>query len=166
MSYGNAITYRMPVGFPGVISRVNVGETIEPEILDPVTPPTAFGRFVKFVNGLIQPLTGGESATDIIGLLVKPYPFQESSANEALGAAIPDPTRPGDILKRGYMSVTVDNGVPAKHGQVYARVTVNGTLAVGNIETGADSGNCVAVAGCFFTGPADANNVTEIEFNL
>jgi len=156
----------MPSGFSGVVSRINVGETIETEVFDQNTPPTAFGRFVKFVNGLIQPLAGGEAATDIVGLLVKPYPFQESSTNEGLGAATPDPTRPANILKRGYMTVTVDNGVPTKHGQVYARVTVNGALAVGNIETGADGGKCVAVAGCFFIGPADSNNVTEIEFNL
>ncbi len=165
MTITNAYLTRMPVGFPGVVSRPEQS-TIEPGIMDQDTPVTAFGVFIKTVSGKVQPIASGDLATVVKGLLVKPFPFQEPSVNEALGAGTPDKTRPCDIMKRGYLTVLFKGTTAAKDGQVYVRVTADGSKAVGDIEEAADSAKCVAVSNCFFMGAADANGYVEIAYNL
>lgn len=161
----NAYLLRMPSGFPGVVNRVDQA-TIEPQIMDPDTPVTAFGKFVKFVSGKVQPIAASDAATVVQGLLVKPYPTQEPSSNEAIGAGTPDKYAPCNVLKRGYMTVTLNKGTATKGGQVYVRVTASGDDVVGQIETAADSGKCVAVTGCFFTGAADSSGNVEVAYNI
>lgn len=158
-----AYATRVPAGFAGTISRSD-SLTVEQELIDSGTPPTAYGRFAKVVAGKIQPIASGDAATVVYGLTVRPYPAQ--STTNALGASAPPTSGVIDILRRGFMSVVLDNGTAAKGAAVYVRVTVNGGLGVGNIETAADSAKCVAVAGCTFTGPADANGIVEIAYNI
>lgn len=158
-----AYTSRVPAGFAGTVSRSD-SLTVEQQIIDSGTPPTAYGRFVKIVAGKVQPIASGDAATVVYGLAVRPYPAQ--STTNALGASTPPTSGIMNVLKRGYMSVPLDNGTAAKNGTVYVRVTVNGGLAVGNIETAADSGKCVAVTGAYFTGPADSNGIVEVAFNI
>lgn len=159
-----AFISRMPVGVPGAVTRAEQGMTIQPELIDSTTPPTAYGQFVKLVAGKVQPVASGDAATVIMGLAVRAYPVQ--SATNALGVAAPPASGIINVLRRGYMAVTLAQGTAAKGAPVYVRATADTGKAVGDIETAADSGKCVAVPGAFFEGAADANGITEISFNI
>ena len=169
-SLGNAYTYRMPGGFPGEVTRT-LGAVIEPGLpINQSTPPTAYGSFVKLVSGAICAIASGDTAAMVYGLTVRSFPVQETIAagNEGFMAGTPDPARPMDILRQGYMSVLLSNtgnGTAAvKGGQVYLRVTVNGSNAVGQIETASDSSKCVAVTNCYFNGSVDGYGNVEIAY--
>ena len=162
---GNAYLYRMPAGIPGVINRTTQATT-EAGIIDTNYPPTSFGRFVKMVSGLIRTLASGDAATDVIGLIARPYPYQETTASQPLGTAVPRTTLPCDILKRGYMTVLFSGTTAAKGGQVYVRITADTGKLVGDIEEAADSAKCVAVVGCTFMGAADTDGNVEIAYNI
>lgn len=157
---------RAPVGFPGVVSREN-SKTIQQELIDSATPPTAYGSVVKLVSGKLQPVASGDAGTVAFGWLVKAYPVQ--STTNAYGAATPPTSGIIDVLRRGYMTITLKLGTAAKNGQVYVVTTAGGTVVVGDIVTAASpagGGTGVAVPGAFFEGPADANGVVEISHNI
>lgn len=163
----NAILYRMSAGIPGAPNRLEHC-TIVPEIYDSDTPPTVFGVPVKLVSGKVQPIAATDTVASVLyGLLVRPYPTQAAS-NEALAAGTPNPALPADIMKRGYMTVKCNAGVPAKGGVVYCRKTDHGAAEypIGGIEADADSAKCEAVTGCYFMGAMDANGNVEVAFNI
>ena len=60
------------------------------------------------------------------------------------------------VLRTGYVWVPVqDNGTITAGGAVYVRTKADATntaLPIGGIETGADSGDCLAWTGATFTG--------------
>ena len=163
-----AILYRMAAGIAGAISRAAGQATIEAQVMDASTPVTVYGVPVKLVSGKVQPVASGDDATVVYGLLVRPYPTQSTSNTaQGLGQGAPSTVQPADVMRRGYMSVKCNAGTPAKRSQAYVRVANAATgKPIGGIEAAADSGKCVAIAGCFFTGPADADGLTEVEFNL
>jgi len=160
----NSFLYRMPAGIPGAISRGAGQATVEPQILNASLPFTAYGKFGKIAAEKFVPIASGDAATDVYGLMVRPFPT--TSSQDGLGTSTPPTSGVGDCLRRGYMSVLLNKGTAAKNTGVYVRVTAAGADVVGQIETAADSGKCVLVAGCVFTGPADANGIVEIEFNI
>jgi hypothetical protein len=160
----NAFTYRMPAGIPGAISRGQGQATIEPQVANAAKPFLAYGKFGKTVAEKFIPLEAGDAAAVITGLLVRPFPT--TSSQDGLGTSTPPTSGMLDRMKRGYMTVHLDKGVAAKDAQVYVRTTVNGGDAVGQIEAAAAGGECVAAAGCFFTGPADANGIVEVAYNI
>lgn len=160
----NAIQYRMPAGIPGAISRVQHA-TVEPEVLAATGYPTAYGVFVKTVSGAIKALESGDAAAVITGVLVRPFPTTGNGL-DGLGVSTPPVSGVVDRLKRGYIFVKLAHGTAAKDAQVYVRTTAATGKYVGDIEDAADTGNCVAVPGCVFTGPADANGNVEIAYNL
>lgn len=158
-----AYTTRMGAGFAGAIARSD-SLTVQPELIDSATPPTAYGIFVKLVSGKVQSIGAGDQASAIYGVLTRPFPAQ--SATNALGAAAPPASGVCDVLKRGYVSVVLAAGAATKGGQVYVRITAGSGRAAGAIEAGADGGNCIAVPGAVFMGAADANGVVEIAYNI
>lgn len=162
-----AITLRMGAGFPGRVSRSD-SLTIQQEIVDSTTPPTAYGGVVKLVSGKLQPIASGDAGTVSDGFLVNPFPAQ--STTTGLNTA-PTPPTSGivDVLKRGYMTVPLKLGTAAKNGQVYVVTTAGGTVVVGDIVTSASpagGGTAVAVPNAFFMGPADTAGVVEIAYNI
>lgn len=161
----NAFTYRMPAGIPGAISRGAAQATVEPVVGNAAADFPRYGMFGKTVAEKFVPLEAGDAAAVITGALVRPYPT--NSSQDGLGTSTP-PTSGGllDRLRRGYMTVLLSAGVAAKDAPVYVRTTVNGAKAVGDIETAAAGGECVLVADCTFTGPADANGIVEIALNI
>ncbi len=158
---------RMPSGIPGVINRAHLA-TVQPEILDSVNGPTAYGTFCKYTTGKLCKIAGGEAPADIVGLIARPYPVSPSTANEALGVATPDLTRPGDLMKRGYMTVKMgaNAGAVVKGGKVYLVINAAGGNTVGDIMDADDGANNIEVADCFFMGPADGSGNVEIEYKL
>ncbi len=164
---GNAILYRMAAGIPGAVNRVEHA-TVVPEVIDSGTPPTKFGIFVKMVTGKIQPLASSDAGSVVYGLLVRPFPTS-GNGTDGLGTSTPATSGICDVLKRGYIMATLALGTAAKSGAVYVVTTAGGTVVVGDIVTStspAGGGTAVAVTGAFFTGPADANGIVEIAYNI
>lgn len=163
----NSFTFRMPAGIPGAISRGAGQATIDPVVLNASAAFPRYGMFGKTVSEKFVPLESGDAAAVITGLLVRPFPTQ--SSQDGLGTSTPPTSGAADRLKRGYMTATLAKGTSAKDGQVYVVTTAGGTVSVGDIVTSttpAGGGTGVLVVGCFFTGPADANGIVELAFNI
>lgn len=160
----NAILYRMPSGIPGDVSR-KLDSTVDTGIFNPSLPFASYGIPVKLASGKIVPFAGGETTADLFGFLVRPYPTQ--SAQEGLGAATPATSGPGNVLRRGWMTVKCNAGTPAQGGTVYVRIAAaSGAKVIGGLEAVADSTNTVALTGVKFTNAGDANGNVEIEYNI
>jgi hypothetical protein len=159
---GKSLLYRMSSGIAGDVSRP-AQSLIESATLNAAAAFAAYGLAGKFVGGKFVPLAGGETAADVRGFLVRPYPTQTANADGSgvqLGIV-------GNVMRRGYMTVVCGAGVPAKDGQAYARIAApSAGKPLAGIEAVADGANTIAIAGCRFTGPADAAGNVEIEFNL
>lgn len=167
MSY-QAYQFRMPAGFAGDLQRAEVA-TIETQLIDSTAPPTAFGVPVKLVAGKIQQINNAaDTAASVYGVNLRAYPIQ-GNGTDPLGTSTPPTSGPTDILKRGYFNATLGGTAAAtKGGTVYVRVA--GAAAgkpLGGFEAAADSTNTVAMPpNWYFTGPADANGITEIAVNI
>ena len=163
---GNAFQYRMPAGIPGAVTRPHEA-TIEAQLYDSAAPFSAYGLPAKIVSGKAQPVGSGDAASAVVAFLVRPYPAH--STTDGVGTSTPPQTGGiGNFLRRGYMNVKLNGATAAaKRGQVYVRVAAAAAgKPIGGIEAAADSTNTIAPAGCYFTGPADADGNVEIEFNL
>jgi hypothetical protein len=67
------------------------------------------------------------------------------------------------IVVKGYVNVVCTQGTPARGGSVFVRVTADTGKAVGDFETAADSGKCVALTGVTWAVDGkDASNIAEI----
>lgn len=153
-------TYQMPSGIAGNVNRPEVS-TVEQFVLDQTTPPTVFGQPVKNVNARIQPIQAADVASAIIGFLARPYPTS-GNGTDGLGAATPNKALPGDVLKRGYISVVMGGTVaPVSGGTVYCRVGNASTgKVIGDIEAAADVG--VTAAATVGTGTQTAGTLSAL----
>lgn len=160
-----AIILRAPIGFPGSITR-DEPKWVQQAVIDPNTPPTAFGGVVKLVSGKLQPIASGDANTVIYGLLVRSFPVQ---GNSTTGTNSPPTSGIADVLRAGFMSVPLSKGAATKGGQVYVVITAGGTVNVGDFVTAASpsgGGTAVAVPGCFFEGPSDAGGIVELSLGV
>lgn len=161
-----AFTFRMPAGIPGDITRKE-GAVVEPQVIDSDAPPTVYGNVVKLVAGKIRPISGGESASDFYGLLVRPFPTNAGS--DGLGTSTPPTSGLADVMKSGYINVKVNGSESAsKGGTVYVRVAASQDPTfkpIGGYEAAADGARSVALTGAYFTGAQDDNGNCEIAFN-
>lgn len=162
-----AYTYRMPAGFAGDLQRAEVA-TIETQLIDSAAPPTVFGVPVKMVSGKIQPInTAADVAASVYGFNIRAYPMQTNGA-DALGTATPPTSGPTDILKRGYINVSLGGTADAaKNGTVYVRVAAAAAgKPLGGVEAAADGTNTIAMTNAYFNGPKDAYGIVEVAFNI
>lgn len=138
-----AYTYQMPSGIPGNVSRPEQ-TTIEQKMIDPAHNFTGFGLPAKSVSGLIRPIESGDLASVIVGVLARPYPTS-GNGTDGLGVAVPNTQFPADLLKRGYINVTLNGATnSAAQGKVYVR-TAN--AATGKPIGGFEAVNDASVAG-------------------
>lgn len=163
----NAFKFRMPAGIPGDVSRKE-SATVEPNVIDSAAPPTVYGNVVKMVSGKIRPFAGGEAATDVYGLLVRPYPT--NAGTDGLGTSTPPTSGPCDVLKRGYLNVKLNgNRSATKGGAVYVRVAAAQdptSKPIGGFEAEDDGDRTVTLDNAYFTGAEDENGNIEIAYNL
>lgn len=163
-----AYQFRMPAGFAGDLQRAEVA-TIETQLIDSSTPPAVFGVAVKYVSGKVQPINlSGDTAAIVQGVNLRPYPIQ-GNGTDPLGTSTPPTSGVTDILKRGYVNVSLGGvAAAAKGGTVYVRVaTPSAGKPLGGFEAAADSTNTIAMpSNWYFTGPADAYGITEIAVNI
>ena len=169
-----AFTTRMPAGIPGAITRP-LESTVEPGRLIPaagVLPIPEYGLAAYYdttTKGYRLPTTGDTPA--LVTALVRPYPGGRAQSNGVLGVAPVDYDHVGDVLKRGYMSVRLNNGTAAKNGTVYVRIAAPaGAKVIGGFEATADGANTLTMPHMFFMGPAFSDStfgaMTEIAINI
>ena len=162
----NAILYRMSSGIPGDISRKDMS-TIESFQFSAPAPFGAYGVAAKVSGSNLVPFTGGETAASLYGFLVRPYPT--NAGTDGLGVSTPPQSGgTGNVLRRGYISVKVNNGTAAQYGQVYIRVALNVAIpagVIGGVEAVADGTNTVAIDAQFMCA-ADSNGNAEISYNI
>jgi len=163
-----AYQFRMPAGFAGDLQRAEIA-TIETQLISTAAPPTSFGVAVKLVSGAIQPINlSGDTAASVYGINLRAYPIQ-TNGTDPLGTSTPPIAGVVDVLKRGYVMVSLGGTTAAtKGGTVYVRVaTPSSGKPLGGFEAASDTTNTVALpSNTYFTGPADAYGIAEIAFNI
>lgn len=164
-----AYTFRMPSGIPGTVTRPH-HSTIEPELMLSSAPLTAYGLpcIRDAATGKMRVATTGDTVSMVAGFLVRPYPTNGViGGSQALGVSVPDPGAIANVLKRGYTSVLLGGSTSAvKGGPVYLRIATPGTgKPIGGVEAAADGANTIQL-NAVFQGPADAQGVTEIGYNI
>lgn len=161
-----AFLYRMPSGIAGDITRQSLA-TVESQVLNSSLPFAGYGLFGKVASGKFVPITTGDAAGAVYGLLARPFPTQGANASDPLGTSVPATSGVANVLRRGYMNVTLNAGTAALGGAVYVRVATPGTgKPIGGIEAVSDSTNTILVAGASFMSAADASGNVEIGFNI
>jgi hypothetical protein len=172
----NAILYRAPFGVQGDITRPSQ-QNVEAWGFNSANVFAQYGVPGKIVSGLFVPCVAAGDVSLIWGFLVRPYPISPLNASDALGTSVPNCTAGfvANVLRRGYLNVFVQLNAAsvAAGGSVYMRTA--GAIAgqiLGGIEGATTGNNTVLTAsqglagGIVFTGPADANGIAEIAFNL
>ena len=153
------ITTRMPSGFPGEVTRID-GSVIEPcQVGD---SDLVHGQPVKIVGNKLVPLEAGDAAADLYGFVCRSYPSQGG-----IGSTTPETIKAGtvaDVLRSGYMAVSLAVGTAAKAGTVYVRISA-ASGSIGDIEAALVADETVAVNATFM-GAADADGITEIAYNI
>ncbi|HRU78465.1 MAG TPA: hypothetical protein P5214_08750 [Rectinema sp.] len=163
----NAFITRMPAGIAGDVTRREHAD-IEPQVMDTDYPVLRYGEPVKMVDGKIRPITTDDDIDDIYGFGCRAYPIQTSS-NEALGTGTPPTNLHFDVLRRGYMTVKVQDGTPVKNASVFVRtVAASDPVAqpIGGLECDSDGGDCFEITNAKFMGEADSDGNVEISYNL
>jgi hypothetical protein len=170
-----AITYRMPYGFAGDVTRPGAPSSIEPQAYG-ATAFAGYGLPLKLSGNTVIPIAAQNDV--VYGFLVRPFPITGANASDPLGTSVPPTTGVANILRRGYMAVKVQLGgaTAALGGALFLRYQnpVGTTQIVGGVE-GATSGNNYQLTSTYvvggaaaptFMGVVDTNNVAEIGFNI
>lgn len=165
----NSILYRMPSGVPGTLSRTGLAYIIETANLLSGSAPAAYGLPVAVdpATGYVRAIEGTDTAASIYGFLVRPFPTQGGDSTDTpIGSSPPPTSGPVDVLKKGYLSVSVTRGSPFKGSPVYVRILANASYPnspVGGVEASADGTNTVQLANAYFTGTTDGNGIGELK---
>lgn len=140
--------YFIPQGYAGVVTRIDAPATIEQQVYNQSNVPSAFGLpVVVDVNG-IRPVANTDTGAAVGGFLVRPFPTSQNSATGTVGSGAPNPTWPGNVLKRGYILTSLSGVTSAvKNGQAYVRITGgNGTTKInGSVEAALETAIAAAL---------------------
>lgn len=153
--------YAPPQVIPGTLTRPDAPNDAVTQIFG-AAAFTRYGMPAKVSANTVIPITANADA--IYGFLLRPYPAQgfDTSDQAVLYAGKPPIAGPASVLRKGYIGVLCQSGVPALGAQVYVRYqNAAGNAIVGGVEAGT-TGNNYAATGWFFSGPADANGNVEI----
>lgn len=154
--------YRAPAGVAGDVTRPD-DTVVEPGLLNAAKAPTAFGAPVKIVSGKFEKIEASDAATVFYGVLSRVAPSIAGDLVQTYAGGTPNTASVQGIVREGYVNVVCTQGTPARGGQVFMRVTADTGKAVGDFETAADSGKCVALTGVTWAVDGkDASNIAEI----
>jgi len=176
-----AYTFRMGAGFPGDVNRGHPA-SINPCLMYASGPITAFGAPViadsSSNNGVRAWLSSDSALTNIFGVSVRPYPYQQSTTSQSYGgvpydsttASTPATLQPIDVLTAGYIFVKVCTlyGSPYKGGPVFIyTTTTGGGHTLGGFE-GATGANVASLdTGRYkWNSPVDSNGIAELMITL
>lgn len=165
-----AFGYRMGGNFAGEVNRMHPA-SILPGLMDTTDVFRAYGEPALLTTSNtyrgVKAADGSASPTVTAGIIVRPYPTQQTSGgmSASLGAAVPPTSGVADFLRDGYICVQTKVSVAVKKGDpVYVRcAATSGADIQGQYRPSADGTNTVQLTNCTFMGPADANGVAEIE---
>jgi len=154
--------YRAPSGVAGDITRQQ-DTIVEPGLLNASAAPTAFGTPLKIVSGKFEKIASGDAATVFSGVLSRVAPSIAGDTAQTFASGTPNVQSVQGIVVKGYVNVKCAVGTPVRGASVYMRITADTGKAVGDLETAADSGKCVALDGVTWAVDGkDADNVAEI----
>jgi len=159
-----AFPYRMGAGFAGDINRTHPFDVV-PGLMNATNPATRYGNAL-LVDGATSsyrtPLVGDVAVTTIHGILVRPYPTQQSSTSQALGSGVPPTSGIIDVFKAGLIMVNVV-GSPLLRGAAFVWAAASGGGHIqGGFEAAATGGSTMAITNAYFNGPPDANGIAEL----
>lgn len=171
-----AIQFRMGAGFPGDVNRGHPA-SIQPCIIDPNSPPTAYGQavVVDATTDGVRPIGAGDSAlTEIWGVTARPYPIQQATTANQYGevpyggAGVPS-QQPVDVVRGGYVMVPVNISVatPTKGGAVFIWYAASGGgHTQGGFEGGATGGSTIALSNAYsWNNAPDSGGIAELILN-
>lgn len=159
--------FRMPAGIPGEL--VSSQCTVEPQQIGSANVPAGYGLPVGFDAtggnvGNMRSIGASDVAAFVRGFLVRPYPT--TASQDGLGVSTPA-AGTCDVMRRGYINVKLNFGTAVKGGPVYVwKATSSGAHVQGGIEATDPSTSGFAITGAEFVGPADANGMATIAYNL
>jgi hypothetical protein len=154
--------YNLPAGVAGDITRQQ-HTVVESGFLNASAAPTAFGVPVKLVSGKFEKIAASDAATVFAGIISRIAPSISGDLTQTFAGGTPNVSSVQGIVVKGYVNVKCPVGTPVRGASVYMRITADTGKAVGDLETSADSGKCVALSGVTWAVDGkDANNVTEI----
>jgi hypothetical protein len=152
----------MASGIPGDLSRRSHA-IVEAAVANAAKPFPGYGLPGKIVAGKFVPIEAADVAASVSGFLVRPYPTQTGAAD---GSGV-NTSMIQDRMRRGYMTVKNNAGVPTVEGTVYVRVAAPvAGKPIGGIEAVADGANNVAIPNCVFCDVGDAAGNVEIRYNI
>lgn len=162
-----AFQYRMGAGFAGDVNRTHPF-SVEACLIDPAGPPTFYGQAVTpGADNTVRAVADGDhDLTKIYGVVVRPYPTQQSTGgmSASLGAATPPVTGIVDVLRFGYVMVPLV-GTPDKGGDVYVWAdAAAGDELPGQFTTTTTAGSTIGplTGSSSFNGPADTDQIGEV----
>ena len=155
--------FRAGSGFVGDVTRKGQS-MVESAKLGASGAPTAFGVPVKFDSaGQLVAIEASDAATVFKGILARVVPEMSGSLASGFSDETPNADFMQALLVEGYMNVLCPQGTPVRGGQVFMRITAVSGKAVGDFETTASGGECVAITGLTFASNGkDANNICEV----
>lgn len=157
-----AYLYRAPSGVAGDVTRQQ-DTVVESGLLNSAKAPTAFGAPVKIVSGKFEKIEASDAATVFAGILSRIAPSIAGDTAQTFASGTPNVQSVQGVVVKGYVNVKCAVGTPVRGAQVYMRTTADTGKAVGDLETAADSGKCVALSGVTWAVDGkDADNVAEI----
>lgn len=168
-----AFPYRMGAGFAGDVNRTHPF-SVEPCAIDQTNPPTFYGEacVIDATSKKIRAVLDGDDAlTDIYGIAVRPYPFQQATATNYgainFGSGTPPLNQPIDILRSGYIMVPMA-GTPAKGGDVYVWAdAASGANVPGIFTVTTTAGSTIGpITKSTYQGGVDSNAIGEVAFNI
>jgi hypothetical protein len=171
-----AFQFRMGAGFAGTVNTSHPAN-IRGFLKDSTNPPTFFGQAVKInpaTNAVRAIIAGDSAATDIDGVIVRPFPFLPVfPPNTPYGgqttfgtSTLPDGAV--DVLLSGFIMVPV---VGAPSNGSAADVWFAATAAP-HVQSGFEAthtgGSSFTITWnkTHFASPADSNGVAELAFNI
>jgi hypothetical protein len=177
-----AYQYRIDTGYAGTTNR-NHDATVTAEVIDTSNPPVSYGVAVAYnptgtPPGGIRALIAGDVTASVAGMYVRPYPTQGGGpvspiVNDPLYTSTPPNAGQANVLKRGFMTVSLAGANPAiKGAPVFVALPAGG--AAGAVYAGSGAGGTTSpgvgyiAIPAVFMGPADTSprTITEIAYNL
>lgn len=164
-----AFTYRMGAGFPGDVNRTHPA-SIVPGLINTSYPALLYGNPVVIdTNSYRQLLTTDTGVTAIAGVMVRPYPTQQTTGgmSASLGNAVPPVSGVCDVIESGFVLATCYNFASVastKGGAVHIWIAAtSGNHVQGTFEASATGGSTIAITNARWAGVSDAAGVAEIE---
>lgn len=163
-----AFQFRMGAGFPGDVNRTHPA-SIQARLNDGTNPVPFYGAACKF-NGAsndVRAMASGDAsdtAADIAGVAVRPFPYQQRTGGDAASFAsgVPDSKSALDVMNQGHILVPVV-GTPNLGDPVYVWCAASGGGHLqGGFEAVISSGSTLLLRNAYFNGPPDATGVGEI----